>query len=126
MGLTIHGYPSLCLARKLTQPRTLNQEGPKGLEKSAFVAQLSPTLCDPMDCPPGSSIHGILQARIWSGSPCPAPGDLPNPGIELQSPTLQADPLPSEPPGKPLEEVDVGWSSALTMARLHLPVKAAV
>ena len=72
MGLTIHGYPSRCLARKLTQPRTLNQEGPKGLEKSAFVAQLSPTLCDPMDCPPGSSIHGILQARIleWVTVPC--------------------------------------------------------
>ena len=29
------------------------------------VAQLCPTLCDPMDCsPPGSSVHGILQARI--------------------------------------------------------------
>ena len=29
------------------------------------VAQLCPTLCDPVDCsPPGSSIHGILQARI--------------------------------------------------------------
>ena len=29
------------------------------------VAQLYPTLCDPMDCnPPGSSVHGILQARI--------------------------------------------------------------
>ena len=29
------------------------------------VAQLCPTLCDPMDCsPPGSSIHGIFQARI--------------------------------------------------------------
>ena len=30
-----------------------------------LVAQLCPTLCDPMDCgPPGSSVHGILQARI--------------------------------------------------------------
>ena len=29
------------------------------------VAQLCPTLCDPMDCsPPGSSVHGIFQARI--------------------------------------------------------------
>ena len=35
----------------------------KGRESE--VAQLSPTLCDPMDCsPPGSSIHGILQARV--------------------------------------------------------------
>ena len=36
-----------------------------------------------------------------SGSPFPSPGDLPNPGIELGSPTLQADSLLSEPPGKP-------------------------
>ena len=33
--------------------------------KESEVAQSCPTLCDPMDCsPPGSSIHGILQARI--------------------------------------------------------------
>ena len=34
--------------------------------------------------------------------PFPSPGDLPNPGIEPGSPTLQADALPSELPGKPL------------------------
>ena len=34
---------------------------------------------------------GILQATIWSGLPCPPPGDLPNPGIEPGSPALQAD-----------------------------------
>ena len=33
--------------------------------------------------------------------PFPSPGDLPDPGIEPTSPTLQADSLPSEPPGKP-------------------------
>jgi len=34
-------------------------------ERESAVAQLCPTLCDPMDCsPPGSSVHGILQARI--------------------------------------------------------------
>jgi len=32
--------------------------------------------------PPGSSVHGILQARIWSGLPFPSPEDLHNPGIE--------------------------------------------
>ena len=52
---------------------------------------------------PGSSIHGISQARIWSGLPFPSPGDLPDPGIEPKSPTLQADSLPSEPAGKPHE-----------------------
>ena len=37
----------------------------------------------------------------WSGLPFPSPRDLPNPGIEPGSPALQADSLPSEPPGKP-------------------------
>ena len=37
----------------------------------------------------------------WSGSPFPSPGDLPNPGTEPESPALQADFLPAEPPGKP-------------------------
>ena len=54
--------------------------------------QSCPTLCNPMDCsPPGSSVHGSLQARTLSGLPCPPPGDLPNPGIEpasLKSPAL--------------------------------------
>ena len=36
----------------------------------------------------------------WSGLPCPSPGDLPDPGIEPGSPTLQADALPSVLPGK--------------------------
>ena len=43
-------------------------------------------LCDPMDCSlPGSSVHGILLARNWSGLPFPSPEDLPHPGIELTS-----------------------------------------
>ena len=36
----------------------------------------------------------------WSGLPFPSPGDLPYPGIEFGSATLQVDSLPSEPPGK--------------------------
>ena len=46
--------------------------------------------------PPGSSVHGILQQEYWSGLPFPSPGDLPGPGIEPGSTTLQADSLPSE------------------------------
>ena len=41
------------------------------------------------------------RQECWSGLPFPSPGDLPDPGIEPGSPTLQADALPSEPPGKP-------------------------
>ena len=66
-----------------------------------LVTQSCLTCCDPIDCsPPSSSVHGILQARIleWVAPP---PGDLPNPGIEPRSPTLQADSLPAELPGKP-------------------------
>ena len=40
------------------------------------------------------------RQEYWSGLPFPSPGDLPNPGIEPRSPALQADALPSEPPGK--------------------------
>ena len=51
-------------------------------------------LCDPMNCSPlGSSVHGISKQEYWSGLPCPS-GDLPDPGIEPRSPTLQGDPLP--------------------------------
>ena len=39
--------------------------------------------------------------EYWSRLPFPSPGDLSNPGIKPRSPTLQADSLPSEPPGKP-------------------------
>ena len=43
------------------------------------------------------------RQECWSGLPFPSPGDLPDPGIEPGSPALQADALPSEPPGKPNE-----------------------
>ena len=41
------------------------------------------------------------RQEYWSGLPFPSPGNLPNPGIKPKSPALQADSLPSEPPGKP-------------------------
>ena len=44
---------------------------------------------------------GFSKQEYWSRLPFPSPGDLPNPGIEPGSPTLQADALSSEPPGKP-------------------------
>ena len=84
-----------------------------------LVTQSCLTLCDPMDCsPPGSSVRGILQATTLEWVVIPSPGDLPDPRIEPGSPALQADSLPSEPPGKPLRrylrlnEV-IGWSPDL-------------
>ena len=44
--------------------------------------------------------RGFSRQEYWSGLPCPPPEDLPNPEIELRSPTLQADSLPSKPSGK--------------------------
>ena len=45
------------------------------------------------------------RQQYWSGLPFPSPRDLPNPGIEPQSPMLQADTLPSEPPGKTVKDL---------------------
>ena len=49
---------------------------------------------------------GFSRQEYWSGLPFPSPGYLPDPGIEPRPPTLQADALNSEPPGKfiPKEE----------------------
>ena len=64
------------------------------------VTQSCPTLCHPMDCsPPGSSLHGIFQARILEWVAISFSRGLPDPGIEPRSPSLQADALTSEPPG---------------------------
>ena len=80
------------------------------------VVQLCLTLCDHMD-----AVHGFLQARIleWVEFPfsrecslLPSLGDLPNPGVEPRSPSLQADSLPAELQGKP-KNIGVGSLSLL-------------
>ena len=85
------------------------------------VAQSCPTFCDPVDCvarqaPPSM---GFPKQEYWSGLPFPSPGDLPHPGIEPRSPTLQAYALSSEPPGKPkdllicMESIELSWGREL-------------
>ena len=65
-----------------------------------LVTQLCPTLCDPMNGSMlGSSVHGVLHARILEWIAVPFPEDPLYPGIEPGSPALQAGSLPSEPPG---------------------------
>ena len=60
-------------------------------------------LCDPVDCNlPGSSVHGVFQARILGWVAIHSPGDLPDPGMEPGAPALQADSLLTEPTGKSL------------------------
>ena len=58
---------------------------------------------------------GFSRQEYWSGVPFPSPGDLPDPGIKPGSPALQADALPSEPPGKPPK----GRSRALLITKIH-------
>ena len=73
---------------------------------SSQLLQTSLTFCDPVDCsPPGSSLTGILQARILEWVACPPPGGLPHPGIEPTSPALAGGFFISEPVGKPQSRV---------------------
>ena len=71
----------------------------------AQLFQSCPTLWDPMDhSPPGSSVHGILQARILERVAVPSSRGSSQPRVRTQvSPALQADSLPAEPQGKPIE-----------------------
>ena len=63
---------------------------------------------------------GFSRQEYWSGLPFPSPGDLPNPGIELRSPTLRADSSLSEPPGKPLCSMILCISLTVTHCPLWL------
>ena len=87
----------------------------------AKLLQSCLTLCDPMTCSlPSSSVCGILHIRIleWVA----LLGDLPNPGIEPRCPTLQADSLLSEPPGKPVDRCsNLLYSLVISLCHLHDP-----
>ena len=61
------------------------------------------------------------RQEYWSSLPFPSPGYLPNPEIEPRSPTLQADSLPSEPPGKPTLGVTLSFKK-LYYLELQYPI----
>ena len=70
---------------------------------------------------------GFSGQEYWSGLPIPSPGDLPNPGIQLGSPALQADSLPAEPSGSLISGLHsliliclIGW--LLTAITLNCPL----
>ena len=74
-----------------------------------LVTQSYPTLCDPMDCNvPGASVHGDSPGKN-TGVGCHAllQGIFPTQGLKPRAPALQAESLPSEPPGKP-KNTEVG------------------
>ena len=74
------------------------------LERSKSVGHsvVSDSLPPMLGSLPSFSVHGIFQARILEWLAFPSPEDLPNAGVEPRSPPLQADPLPSETPRKPI------------------------
>ena len=83
------------------------------------VTRLCPTLCDPMDCPwnsPGQNT-GVGSHSLHQGI-------FPTHGIEPRSPTLQADSLPAEPPGKPYVTYDYLYSRQRIEKRLWLCKKS--
>ena len=89
------------------QPNALKVLGPlpdplwhKSEVKSLSRVQLFATPWTVAYQPPQSM--GFSRQEYWSGLPFPSLGDLPDPRIEPGFPTLQADSLPSELPGKPI------------------------
>ena len=88
--------------------------------RGSLVAKLCPTLETPwtvaLQAP--LSMDSPSRQEYWSGLPFPSPGDLPHPGIEPSpgSPALQADPLPTELQGKPLEvDTEMEFGDALCL-----------
>ena len=74
----------------------------EGESKSVSRSVVSDSLCDPKDCnSPGSSVHGILQARILKWVAIPFSRASSRPRDQTWVSALQADSLLSEPPGKP-------------------------
>ena len=69
-------------------------------ETESEVDQLCPTLCDQ-----ATQSMEFSRQEYWSGLLFPSPGDLPYPRIKPRPPALQADALPSEPPAKPMTQV---------------------
>ena len=66
-----------------------------------LVAKSCPALVTPWTTAREAPLSmGFSRQEYWSGLPFPSPGYLPNPEIKLSSPALQADSLPTEPPGQ--------------------------
>ena len=89
-------------------------------EESESVAQSCPTVCDLVDCsPPGSSVHGILQARILEWVTIPFSKGSSQPRDQTHISCIEYS-LPSEPPGKPplaIKTVVVKWSVAFQVVQ---------
>ena len=99
-----------------------------GEEKQVKSLPSCLTLCNPVDCSPlGSSVHRFSRQEYQSGLPCPPPGDLPNPGIELKSfmsPALTGGFFTLAPPGKPQEGITEAMNCILRIQKILNPDNA--
>ena len=112
---------SYCMSLVEFMEHSSTRGGPHTSCVLCLVAQSCPTLCNPMDCSaPGSSVHGIFQARALEWVAIPFSRDLPDPGIEPKSPALLADTLPSEPPGKLYSRTLLFIHPIYNISNLHL------
>ena len=92
----LHDYIPVCMLSRFSHVR---------LFATPWTVACQAPLATPwtVACQAPLSMESSRQ-EYWSGLPCPPPGDLPNWGIETlspASPALQADSLPTKPPGKP-------------------------
>ena len=82
--------------------------------------QSCPTLWNPLDCsPPGSSVHGIFQARILEWIAISSSRGSSRPRDRNRVPALQTDTLPSETPGKPTSRTLGAFFMQLTFYSNH-------
>ena len=81
---------------------------------------------------PGTSVYGISRQQHWRGLPFPSPGNLPDPGVEPESPALAGRFFTTEPPGKPpcvlhvsipAFQCEKGWSNNRLMIDICIPPK---
>ena len=89
-----------------------------------LVTQSCPTLCDPMDCSsPGSSVHGILQARIleWVAVPSSRGSSQPRDGTQVSMPPAVAGTFfTTLPPWLPVLSMQSGVSVLLFMVQIRV------
>ena len=80
--------------------------------------------CNPVDCSHQAPLSmDFSRQEYWSGLSFPSPGDLPNPGTEPRSSTLQADSLPNEPLGEPKNIFGVGANGRVHPFHLLAPLQ---
>ena len=116
----------ICLGNTIFQEKHKRSGDNRPVYSSSLCWASCLTLCGPVRCsPPGSSIHGILQARIleWVARPSSRGSSQP------RSPALQTDSLPAELPGKPTAHLchlltEWFWTGSFTFQTvLSLPQK---